>query len=54
MVDKWSTKPSQAEKMVDILTFVVDKQHATTDDVVSQFGFTATTAKRHMRQLTEF
>lgn len=54
MVDKWSIKPSLAEKMVDILTFMVDKQEVTTDDIISKFNFTATTAKRYMRQLTDF
>ncbi len=54
MVDKWSIKPSLAEKLVDILLFMADKQTITTDGVVSEFGFTATTAKRYMRQLTEY
>ncbi len=54
MVDKWSIKPSAAEKMVDILAFMVDKQRVTTDDVISQLGYTATTTKRYMRQLTMF
>ena len=54
MVDKWSIKPSLAEKMVDILLFMTDKQEATTDDIISEFGLTATTAKRYMRQLTEY
>ncbi len=54
MVDKWSIKPSLAEKMVDILAFMADKQEATTDDIISEFGFAATTAKRYMRQLTEY
>ena len=54
MVDKWSIKPSLAEKLVDILVFMADKQEITTDEVVSQFAFTPTTAKRYMRQLTEF
>ena len=54
LVDKWSIKPSLAEKMVDILLFMTDKQEVTTDEVISEFGFTATTAKRYMRQLTEF
>ncbi len=40
--------------MVDILVFMVDKQEITTDQIVSKFGFAATTAKRYMRQLTEF
>ncbi len=54
MVDKWSIKPSLAEKLVDILVFMADKQEVTTDVVISEFGFTATTAKRYMRQLTEY
>ena len=54
MVDKWSIKPFLAEKMVDILVFMADKQGITTDEIVSEFGFSATTAKRYMRQLTEF
>ena len=54
MVDKWSIKPSLAEKMVDILSFMADKDEITTEAIVSQFGFTPTTAKRYLRQLTEF
>ena len=54
MVDKWSIKPSLAEKMVDILDFVDDKDEFTTEQIVSHFGFNATTAKRYLRQLTEF
>ena len=54
MVDKWSIKPSLAEKLVDILEFVADKEEFTTETIVRQFGFTATTAKRYLRQLTEF
>ena len=54
MVDKWSVKPSLAEKMVDILDFVADKDEITTEVIVSYFGFTPTTAKRYLRQLTEF
>jgi Fic family protein len=54
MVDKWSIKPSLAEKMVDILEFVADKDQITTEEIVSQFGFNPTTAKRYLRQLTEF
>ena len=54
MVDKWSIKPSLAEKMVDILVFMDDKHEVTTDDIITRFGFTATTAKRYMRQLTDF
>ena len=54
MVDKWSIKPSLAEKMVDILEFVADKDQITTEEIVSHFGFNPTTAKRYLRQLTEF
>ena len=54
LVDKWSVKPSLAEKLADILSFMADKQEITTDDIISKFGFTATTARRYMRQLTEF
>ena len=54
MVDKWSIKPSLAEKLVDILNFVVDKGEFTTEQIVAHFGFNATTAKRYLRQLAEF
>ena len=54
MVDKWSIKPSLAEKLVDILAFVVDKDQITTEATVSHFGFNPTTAKRYLRQLTKF
>ncbi len=54
MVRKWSIKPSLAEKMVDILTFMVDKREVTTEDIIAGFGFAGTTAKRYMRQLTDF
>ena len=54
MVDKWSIKPTLADKLVDILIFVADKEEFTTETIVRQFGFTPTTAKRYLRQLTEF
>ncbi len=54
MVDKWSVKPSLAEKLVDILEYVEDKEQFTTEKIVQHFGFNETTAKRYMRQLTEF
>ena len=54
MVDKWSIKPSLAKKMVDILAFIDDKDMITTDILVQHFGFAPTTAKRYLRQLTEF
>ena len=40
--------------MVDILDFVTEKDQITTEEIVSQFGFNPTTAKRYLRQLTEF
>ena len=54
MVDKCSIKPSLAEKLVDILDFVADKDQITTETIVNHFGFNPTTAKRYLRQLTEF
>ena len=54
MVDKWSIKPSLAGKLVDILDYVADKGDFTTEQIVRQFGFTATSAKRYLRQLSEF
>ena len=54
LVDKWSIKPSLAEKQVDILVFMDDNKTVTTEQIVKQFGFTPTTAKRYLRQLTEF
>ena len=54
MVDKWSIKPSLAEKMVDILEFVADKGEFTTEQIVAHFGFNTTTTKRYLRQLSEY
>lgn len=54
MVDKWSIKPSLAEKLADIMVFVADKEEFTTEAIVQHFGFTHTTAKRYLRQLTGF
>ena len=54
LVDKWSIKPSLAEKLVDIMDFVADKDEITTEIIVSRFHFNPTTAKRYLRQLTEF
>ena len=54
MVDKWSIKPSLADKLVDILVYLADKEKITTEDIVTHFDFTSTTAKRYLRQLTEF
>ena len=54
MVDKWSIKPSLAEKLADIMFFVAEKEEFTTEHIVQHFGFTPTTAKRYLRQLTGF
>lgn len=54
MADKWAIKPSLAEKLVDILIFMADKQQIRTEDIVSALGFPETTARRYLRQLTEF
>ena len=54
MVDKWSIKPFLAAKLVDILAFMADKEEITTGAIIQQFDFTATTAKRYLRQLTSF
>ena len=54
VVDKWSIKPSLAEKLVDILLYVRDKDEIATEDIVRQLGFTSTSAKRYLRQLVEF
>ena len=54
MVGKWSIKPALAEKLVDILEFVVDKYEITTDEIVTYLGYPPTTAKRYLRQLSEF
>jgi len=40
--------------MVDIILFVADKEVITTEMITSQFGFATTSAKRYLRQLTEF
>ncbi len=54
MVDKWSIKPSLADKLVDILIFMNENTNITTEELVQHFNFTSTTAKRYLRQLTEF
>ena len=53
MVDKWSIKPSWAEKLVDILKFMADKEKLRTENLVKEMGLTDTTAKRYLRQLAE-
>ena len=44
----------QIDYLVDILDFVAEKDEFTTEQIVSHFGFNTTTAKRYLRQLTEF
>jgi predicted transcriptional regulator len=43
-----------AEKLVDILEYAADRDEITTEQIVNNFGFNATTAKRYLRQLTEY
>ena len=54
MVDKWSIKPKLAKKLADILIFADGKDEITTEIITKQFNLTQTTAKRYLRQLTEF
>ena len=54
MVDKWSIKPTLAGKLADIVIFMADKEEIKTEHLVSELGLTETTAKRYLRQLTEF
>lgn len=54
MVDKWSIKPALAKKLADILIFADGKDEITTEIITKQFNLTKTTAKRYLRQLTEF
>ena len=54
MVDKWSIKPSLAKKLANILAYMVDKDEIRTEMIVTEFGLTETTAKRYLRQLTEY
>lgn len=54
MVDKWSIKPSLAEKLVDIVDYMTDKDFITTESIVTHFGFSVTSVKRYLRQLVEF
>lgn len=53
MVDKWSIKPLLAEKLADIMVFMVDKEEIRTENLVKEVGLTGTTAKRYLRQLAE-
>ena len=51
---KWSIKPTLAAKLADIIVFSADKEEIRTEDIINEFGLTDTTAKRYLRQLTEF
>ncbi len=33
---------------------IIKPLHSTTEEIISEFGFAATTAKRYLRQLSEF
>lgn len=54
LVGKWSIKPSLADKLADIILFMADKKDITTEQLVRELGYTETTAKRYLRQLTSF
>ena len=54
LTEKWSIKPSLAEKLADILDYLADKDEIKTEAIVRHFGFTPTTAKRYLRLLTEY
>lgn len=51
---KCSIKLALAKKLADILTFADERQEITTEAITKQFNLTQTTAKRYLRQLTEF
>lgn len=51
---KWSIKPALAKKLADILVFADEWEEITTEAITKQFNLTQTTAKRYLRQLTEF
>lgn len=54
MVDKWSIKPSLAEKLSDIMAFMADKEQIKTEELVKGMNIKETTAKRYLRQLIEY
>lgn len=54
MVDKWSIKPALSKNLVDILVFADEREEITAETITKQFTLTQTTAKRYLRQLTEF
>lgn len=54
LVGKWSIKVSLAEKLADILLYMVDKDEIRTEQLISAMGYAETTAKRYLRQLSAF
>lgn len=54
MTEKWSIKPALAKKLADILVFADEREEITTEAITKQFNLTQITAKRYLRQLTEF
>lgn len=54
LVGKWSIKPTLADKLADIVVWMTDKEEVTTEQLVAQFDYPETSAKRYLRQLTEF
>ncbi len=54
LTSKWSIKPSLADKLADLIVWMADKGVITTEQVVDGLGYTETTAKRYLRQLTQY
>lgn len=54
LADKYKIRPTLAQKLADILTYAEEKDTLTTEDIRKKFGFTETTAKRYLRQLSEY
>jgi len=54
LTGKWSIKPSLASKLADIIIYSSNKIDVTTEMIVAEFGFSETSSKRYLRQLTEF
>ena len=53
MVDKQELQKKMVD-MADILIFASDKREIRTEMLVGEFGFAETSAKRYLRQLTEY
>jgi len=54
LMRKWSIKPSLAAKLADMVVWMMDKDEITTEQLVAYYGYAPTTAKRYLRQLTQF